>query len=38
VDQFNIIIPRSLAGRNGAADLVLTVDGKVANTLSLSIR
>jgi uncharacterized protein (TIGR03437 family) len=38
VDQVNVIIPRSLAGRNGAADLVLTVDGKVANTLSLSIR
>jgi uncharacterized protein (TIGR03437 family) len=38
VDQVNVIIPRSLAGRNGATDLVLTVDGKVANTLSLSIR
>jgi hypothetical protein len=38
VDQVNVIIPRSLAGRNGAADLTLTVDGKVANTLSLSIK
>jgi uncharacterized protein (TIGR03437 family) len=35
VDQANIRIPRSLAGR-GNVDVVLTVDGKTANTPSIS--
>ncbi|MEP7339250.1 MAG: cytochrome c peroxidase [Acidobacteriota bacterium] len=37
VDQANIRIPRSLAGR-GIVDLVLNVDGKTANTVTLSVR
>ena len=37
VDQANIRIPRSLAGR-GNVDLVFGVDGKTANTVTLSIR
>lgn len=37
LDQANIAIPRSLAGR-GNADLVLRVDGKTANTVSLNIK
>lgn len=37
VDQFNLRIPRSLAGR-GVVDLMLQVDGKAANTVTLDIR
>jgi uncharacterized protein (TIGR03437 family) len=37
VDQTNIRIPRSLAGR-GNVDLLLSVDGKSANTVSLNIK
>ncbi len=37
LDQTNIAIPRSLAGR-GDVDWVLNVDGKDANTVSLSIK
>jgi uncharacterized protein (TIGR03437 family) len=37
LDQANIRIPRSLAGR-GNVDLVFTVDSKTANTVSFSIR
>lgn len=37
VDQVNIRIPRSLAGRN-AIDLLLNVDGITANTVSLGIK
>jgi cytochrome c peroxidase len=37
VDQINLRIPRSLAGR-GRVDLLLQVDGKAANTVSLNIR
>ncbi len=37
LDQANIRIPRSLAGR-GNVDLVFTVDGKAANTVSLNVR
>jgi len=37
LDQSNILIPRSLAGR-GEIDLVLTVNGKAANTVKLNIR
>ena len=37
LDQSNILIPRSLAGR-GEIDLVLTVNGKAANTVKVSIR
>ncbi len=36
LDQVNVVIPRSLAGR-GEVDVVLTVDGKTANTLKLNI-
>ena len=37
LDQINARIPRSLLGR-GEIDLVLTVDGKVANTLRVNIK
>ncbi len=37
VDQANIRIPRSLAGR-GNVDVVLRVDGKTANTVTLNVR
>ncbi|MGH9753505.1 MAG: hypothetical protein ACREA2_12045, partial [Blastocatellia bacterium] len=38
LDQCNILIPRSLIGRNSELDVVLTVDGKVANTVKLHIK
>lgn len=37
LDQANILIPRSLVGR-GEVDVVLTVEGKVANTVKLNIK
>jgi uncharacterized protein (TIGR03437 family) len=37
VDQANLRIPRSLAGR-GNVDLVFSVDGKTANTVTINIR
>jgi uncharacterized protein (TIGR03437 family) len=37
VDQANIRIPRSLAGR-GNVGLVFSVDGKTANTVTLNIK
>jgi len=37
VDQVNVIVPRSLAGR-GEVDVVLTVDGQAANTVKVNIR
>jgi uncharacterized protein (TIGR03437 family) len=37
LDQVNIQLPRSLAGR-GEVDLVLTVDGKSANAVSVTVR
>ncbi len=37
LDQTNIAIPRSLAGR-GDVDLAFTVDGKSANTVSLNFK
>ncbi len=37
LDQSNIRLPRSLIGR-GEVDVVLTVDGKTANTVRLNIR
>jgi uncharacterized protein (TIGR03437 family) len=37
LDQINALIPRSLLGR-GDADVVLTVDGKTANTVRVNIR
>jgi uncharacterized protein (TIGR03437 family) len=36
LDQANILIPRSLAGR-GNVDLIFSVDGKTANPVSLNI-
>ena len=36
LDQVNVVIPRSLAGR-GEVDVVLTVDGKIANTVKVNI-
>ena len=37
LDQLNIAIPRSLAGR-GSIDVALSVDGKAANTVTISIK
>lgn len=37
LDQVNIRLPRSLAGR-GVVDIALTVDGKTANTVKVSLR
>jgi uncharacterized protein (TIGR03437 family) len=37
LDQVNLLLPRSLIGR-GEVDVVLTVDGKMANPVRVSIR
>ncbi len=37
LDQLNLLLPRSLAGR-GEVDLTVTVDGKPANTVRVNIR
>lgn len=37
LDQFNIAIPRELIGR-GNVDVVLSVDGKTANTVTINIK
>ena len=37
VDQLNILLPRTLAGR-GDVDVVISVDGKVANTVKLNMK
>jgi uncharacterized protein (TIGR03437 family) len=37
LDQVNLVLPRTLIGR-GVIDLVLTVDGKAANTVQLAIQ
>ena len=37
VAQFNVLVPRSLAGR-GTVELVLTVNGKASNAVTLSIK
>jgi uncharacterized protein (TIGR03437 family) len=37
LDQLNLLLPRTLIGK-GEADLVVTVDGKVANTMRVNIK
>jgi len=37
LDQLNLLLPNSLAGR-GEVDLIVTVDGKIANTLRVNIK
>jgi uncharacterized protein (TIGR03437 family) len=37
LDQVNVTLPRSLAGR-GDVDVVLSVDGKTANTVKVNVR
>ncbi len=37
VDQINVQLPRSLAGK-GEVDVVVTVDGKIANTANVNIK
>ena len=37
LDQINVAIPRSLIGR-GEVDMVMTVDGKTANTVKIAIK
>lgn len=38
LDQVNLRIPRSLVGSNSALDVVLKVDGKTANTVTVTIK
>jgi uncharacterized protein (TIGR03437 family) len=37
LDQVNVLLPRSLAGR-GSVNIVLTVSGQTANTVSISVQ
>lgn len=37
LDQINVLLPRTLAGR-GDVEILLTVDGKLANTVRLNIK
>jgi uncharacterized protein (TIGR03437 family) len=37
LDQVNVLLPRTLAGK-GLVDVVMTVDGKTANTVTVQIR
>jgi uncharacterized protein (TIGR03437 family) len=37
LDQVNVVLPRTLIGK-GTMDVVLTVDGKVANTVQIAIK
>ncbi len=37
VDQINVQLPRSLAGR-GDVDVTLNVDGKAANTIKVNVK
>jgi uncharacterized protein (TIGR03437 family) len=37
LDQLNVFIPSSLAGR-GAVEISLTVDGRAANTTTINIK
>lgn len=37
LDQINVLVPRSLIGR-GEVDIVLTADGRVANTIKVNIK
>lgn len=38
LDQANIQLPRSLAGRNATLDLAFRVDGKAANTVQIAVK
>ena len=38
LDQINVLIPRSLMGRNSDLNVVLTVDGKPTNTVTVNIK
>jgi uncharacterized protein (TIGR03437 family) len=38
LDQINAILPRSLAGRNADVDVLMTVDGRMANTVRVPIK
>ncbi|MBI1765822.1 MAG: hypothetical protein HYR56_30830 [Acidobacteria bacterium] len=38
LDQANIQLPRSLAGRNATLDLILRADGKAANTVQMAVK
>jgi uncharacterized protein (TIGR03437 family) len=37
LDQLNLLLPRALTGR-GEADVVMSADGKLANTVQVTIR
>jgi len=38
LDQIDVVIPRSLIGTNGDVDVVMTVDGRTANTVRINIQ
>jgi uncharacterized protein (TIGR03437 family) len=38
LDQINAILPRSLAGRNADVDVLMIVDGRMANTVRVPIK
>lgn len=38
LDQIDVIIPRSLIGINSSVDVVMTVDGRTANTVKVNIQ
>jgi uncharacterized protein (TIGR03437 family) len=38
LDQINVRVPRNLAGRNSEVDVVVTVNGKAANTVKVRIQ
>ncbi len=37
LDQFNLLLPRALAGK-GKVELTVTANGKVSNTVNLTIK
>ena len=37
LDQMNILLPRSVAGK-GKVDLLVTIDGKAANPIDIAVR
>lgn len=38
LDQVNVLLPRSLQGRNATVSIALTVDGKIANPVEINVQ
>jgi uncharacterized protein (TIGR03437 family) len=38
LDQVNLLIPRSLIGRGGQVDVILTIDGQATMPLKIAIK